>query len=221
MIIVALSDIHGQVGFLTDQSPIVADLSGADVVVISGDITNFGGVSETANVISTLRRYNSNVFAVPGNCDSTETDEYLRSEKINLNCNFVQIESFAFAGVGGSMPCPRKVQDAGEMPDPAVCFEHISKLAPRDMKMVFVCHYPPAGTCVDLRDSGRHAGSEYVRDFIIEHQPILAVTGHVHEAVGVGRLGDTTLVNPGSLAQGNYAVISISDKVDSVELKQL
>jgi Icc-related predicted phosphoesterase len=133
----------------------------------------------------------------------------------------VQMGTLAFAGVGGSMPCPRKVQGEAEMPDLAVCFEHISKLAPRDMKMVFVCHYPPAGTCVDLRDSGGHAGSEYVRDFIIEHQPILAVTGHVHEAVGVGRLGETTLVNPGSLAQGNYAVISISDKVDSVELKQL
>ena len=221
MLIVALSDIHGEVGSLDDQSSIAADLSNADVVIISGDITNFGGAPEAADVISQLRRYNSNVFAVPGNCDSTETDEYLREQKANLHCNLVKIDSLAFAGVGGSLPCPRKVNSQNEMPDMAVCFEHLSQLTLGDMKMVFVCHYPPIGTCVDLRKSGRHGGSEYVRDFIVDFQPFLSITGHVHEALGVGKLGETTLVNPGSLAQGNYAVISVSDKVDSVELKQL
>lgn len=221
MLIVALSDIHGEVGFLNDQSPIASDLNNADIVVISGDITDFGDASEVVNVISHLHKYNSNIFAVPGNCDSLDVDEYLRSKKLNLGCNCVQMGSMVFTGVGGSLPCPKKVQAENEIPDIAVCLEHIHELVPADMKMVFVCHYPPHGTRVDQRRSGQHAGSEDVRNFIMEHQPLLAITGHIHDAAGVDRLGDTTLVNPGSFRQGSYAVISISDKVDSVELKQL
>jgi predicted phosphodiesterase len=40
MIIVALADIHGDVGRLSAASE---DLSSADVVLLVGDLTNFGG----------------------------------------------------------------------------------------------------------------------------------------------------------------------------------
>jgi Icc-related predicted phosphoesterase len=41
-------------------------------------------------------------------------------------------------------------------------------------------------------------GSTAVRTFVTEHQPLLVLSGHVHEARGAARLGRTLIVNPGS-----------------------
>jgi Icc-related predicted phosphoesterase len=41
-------------------------------------------------------------------------------------------------------------------------------------------------------------GSTAVRDAIEQHQPILSLHGHVHEARGFARIGRTLAINPGS-----------------------
>lgn len=41
-------------------------------------------------------------------------------------------------------------------------------------------------------------GSSSVRNAIEKYQPLLVLTGHIHESRGVAKLGRTTVVNPGS-----------------------
>jgi Icc-related predicted phosphoesterase len=41
-------------------------------------------------------------------------------------------------------------------------------------------------------------GSTAVREAILKYQPMLGLHGHIHESSGIKKLGDTTLVNPGS-----------------------
>ncbi|MBW2593655.1 MAG: metallophosphoesterase [Deltaproteobacteria bacterium] len=41
-------------------------------------------------------------------------------------------------------------------------------------------------------------GSSAVRDAIEKYQPLLMLTGHIHESRGVVKIGRTTIVNPGS-----------------------
>jgi uncharacterized protein len=41
-------------------------------------------------------------------------------------------------------------------------------------------------------------GSTAVRDAIEQHQPILSLHGHMHEARGFARIGRTLAINPGS-----------------------
>ncbi len=41
-------------------------------------------------------------------------------------------------------------------------------------------------------------GSSAVRDAIEKYQPLLVLTGHIHESKGVMKIGRTTVVNPGS-----------------------
>ena len=48
MIIIALADIHGSCNFFSDIAP---DLAKADLVVIAGDITNFGDIGEAEKII--------------------------------------------------------------------------------------------------------------------------------------------------------------------------
>jgi Icc-related predicted phosphoesterase len=74
-------------------------------------------------------------------------------------------------------------------------------------------HVPPYGTQLDdaplLDESLRvqqtlgqvkfaPAGSEAVRDFLLEVQPLLGLHGHIHESTGIRRLGRTIAINPGS-----------------------
>jgi Icc-related predicted phosphoesterase len=81
---------------------------------------------------------------------------------------------------------------------------------PSKKPMVLVTHQPAWGTTVDLQASTRHKGSRSVRSFIESHQPLLAVSGHIHEAYGTDQIGSTLLVNPGPFRNGRYATIDIN-----------
>ena len=87
--------------------------------------------------------------------------------------------------------------------------------------MVLVTHQPAWGTDVDLQASTRHVGSRSVRLFIEDYQPILAVSGHIHEAYGTDLIGSTLLVNPGPFRNGRYATIDIDGDTATAKLHWL
>jgi Icc-related predicted phosphoesterase len=60
---------------------------------------------------------------------------------------------------------------------------------------------------------GLHAGSVAVRRFIEERKPLFSVSGHIHEAQGVDRIGDTVVINTGPALAGNYAEIAVDASV--------
>jgi hypothetical protein len=84
---------------------------------------------------------------------------------------------------------------------------------------VFVPHAPPARTSLDRTWSGLHVGSRAVREFIERRAPDLVICGHIHEARGTERLGQTLIVNCGAAGQGCYALADIGEAV-SAELKE-
>jgi Icc-related predicted phosphoesterase len=78
---------------------------------------------------------------------------------------------------------------------------------------IFNLHAPPYGTMLDLApelDANRkpvtvagqvnfvHVGSKAVRDAIEKYQPMIGLHGHIHESSGHDKIGETTVVNPGS-----------------------
>ena len=74
MIILALSDIHDN---LQGLEGISQDLTIADLVLLVGDLTDFGRREAASRVVSKVRKYNDRILAVPGNCDYPEVDAYL------------------------------------------------------------------------------------------------------------------------------------------------
>ncbi len=217
MIIIALADIHGCVDHLDS---IADDVAGADLVLVAGDITNFGDRKQAERIIRALRQYDTPVFVVPGNCDTPAVDKYLREEGINLNCNYVNFAGFNLVGIGGSLPCPRHTPNESSEEDFAVCLGHLKEILESKDKIILVCHHPAGGTVVDFTGSG-HSGSISVRDFIESCQPMLALSGHIHDAAGIDHIGKTTLVNPGPMYRGSYAYIEINEdgQVGTVELR--
>jgi len=217
MIIIALADIHGSLSYL----PKIADeLSKADLVLIAGDITDFGDWAQADRILAEIRRHNPKVLAVPGNCDRPDVNDYLTSEGMNLHDNLVNVDGISFVGLGGSLPChghtPNEMADG----DFTTYLDTLEvQLLPND-GFVLVTHQPAADTAVDISD-GEHIGSRAVRRFIEKNQPILAVSGHTHQPPGTDHIGQTTLITPGPFRNGKYAYIELTDRVESVEPRQV
>ncbi|HNY17265.1 MAG TPA: metallophosphoesterase family protein [Treponemataceae bacterium] len=93
--------------------------------------------------------------------------------------------------------------------------------------LIVIAHNPPKDTKLDMIPNGVHVGSPLIRAFIESKKPLLVVSGHIHESAAIDTIGPTTLVNPGALADGRYAVAEITGgagkpfAVASIELKTL
>lgn len=198
-----ITDLHGRLDHLQETRVAMA---AADLVVVSGDITNFGGRREAEQILDRLSAVNPNILAVAGNCDRRSVEAYLSERGINLHGERRETEGRWFAGLGGSLP--------GPAPTPNTYTEEelrsaLGRLPPAHDAFVLVSHQPPFDTVADKIASNRHVGSRAVREYIESARPILCLTGHIHESVGQGELSSCLVVNPGPFSLGRYAVIEV------------
>lgn len=218
MIIIALTDLHGKIEHLPAISGILQE---ADLVLIAGDITNFGGWDQAERIISSISKYSKRVLAVGGNCDSPSVEDYLNSEGINLHCNYVNINGLSFAGVGGSLPCPGKTLNESPDDDFGIFLSGVAAEITSSDRFVLMTHQPAWGTKVDAVGEDKHCGSVAIREFIEKNSPLLAISGHIHEAPGVDSIGDTVVINPGPFHRGQYGYIEIEDSTVSAEIRSV
>lgn len=218
MQIIHLTDIHGA-GYLIEE--IANTLSNADLVVLSGDITHFGKEKEVKSIIKKIREYNQNILAVAGNCDYPEVQNYLKSEGISIHLEVRSFDTMTFAGISRSLPCPGKTPyeyDESEFGKHLNVLESDHQLS----NYILVCHQPPIHTLNDMVEADCHVGSTEIRKFIEKTNPILCLTGHIHEGIGIDTIGKTKILNPGPFRTGKYAIVSISKNFSvDIELKQI
>lgn len=219
MNIIALSDIHGSVNHL----PALADrLTKADLILIAGDITNFGGEQQAHKVIFALSEYNPNIFAVHGNCDTADVEEYLDIHQMALDCRCVRNNGVTLTGLGGALHYNGATPNESPEDHFARQLDGIKANINGDKPLIFVSHQPAFGTKLDSVGNGRHAGSESIRNFIEDTQPLLAISGHIHDAVGIDRINETTVINPGPFMGGGYATITIKNaQIENAEIHSL
>jgi Icc-related predicted phosphoesterase len=219
MLLIGLTDIHGKPGNIDKLGN---QLKEADVVLISGDITHFGGEKDTIRIIENVKKYNSDIFAVSGNCDYPEVESYLTRAGYGINGTSISFKGILITGLGGSLPCPGRTPN--EYPDSELkqlLAESVSD-RPENSDLILVSHQPPVNTLNDEVSKGIHVGSNAVRSFIEEYQPLICFTGHIHEGVGIDVIGKTKIINPGPLWHGKFAYARISDsnvtKLDIVKV---
>lgn len=215
MIIIGLSDIHGDTAFIDRMGDV---LKRADFVVLAGDITHFSHASQAARVVEAVRKYNANVLAVPGNCDYPDVDQWLNNEDINLHSKSFVTGDIVFAGLGGSIYTPFNTPfEYCDARTGRFLSEAASDL-PEDIPFVLVSHQPPADTSCDRLKDGRHVGSRELRRFIQDRRPLVCFTGHIHESVAADQIGETWVINPGPLWRRRYAFAQINGRRVSVEI---
>ncbi|HLI46458.1 MAG TPA: metallophosphoesterase [Geobacterales bacterium] len=209
--VLAITDIHFN---LNNLRKILDRAKDCDLILVAGDITNFGKDPEAKEVIKLLKNTNKPYFFVPGNCDYAKEFSDDVNEK-NIHGKFTTYENLAIIGLGGSTPTPFNTPfELSEETIKKMLYEVHSKIAEKFEKLILMSHVPPYNTLLDTTKTGIHVGSRSVRQFIEEHNVDLVISGHVHEARSIDRLGKTVLVNPGPALQGNYAIITIGKEID-------
>jgi hypothetical protein len=158
------------------------------------------------------------VLAVAGNCDSADIDRLLIERGVSLHTRGVRIDDIGFFGLS-AMPPWR--DDMYEFPEEeldrflAAGFAQVEGSS----RFIMVPHCPPRNSEVD-RSGGANLGSTAVRSWVDKVKPILVVCGHIHEARGKAKIGNTVVVNCGPAKNGNYAVAEVGNEV-KVELRRV
>jgi uncharacterized protein len=163
-----------------------------------------------------LRGTGVRCFITPGNDDFWEIDEILSSsdvvEFVEGRCVRLSDEhEMITTGYSNITPwdSPRELSED----ELRTRLEGMFAQVQRPDGLVCVFHPPPRDTILDQApeidenfvvqmEGGEPrlvpVGSQAVRDFIAEHQPLLGLHGHVHESKGAQALGRTLVINPGS-----------------------
>ncbi|MGD2029195.1 MAG: metallophosphoesterase [Desulfobacterales bacterium] len=209
---IGFGDIHEDLS-LVDEIP---DLADADGVIISGDITNRGGIPKARELLEVVFRINPNIYAQIGNMDRAEITSYLDEKGWNIHAKGKQLtDGIGIMGVGYSTPTP--FMTPSEVPDAKLAewlnqgYEYVKDLS----KLILVAHDPPFGSKAADLPSGENVGNRSVLEFIQRVQPDICLTGHIHEAESVDFIGKTKVLNPGMICMGGYVLIRL--KGDELE----
>lgn len=233
MNILAISDSHGKEH---DGLYNYLKKNNIDLILISGDITNFGPLDFVGKFLNKLASFGAVVMAIPGNCDPTEVvGEIDKSNGICCHNQVINHGNIVIYGFGGSNPTPfntptefdeetlyNSIKSVMDSDDIKVVKEATDSF-PYGKIPILITHAPPKDTDADKIKDGVHVGSESIRKIIEEYQPRLNLCGHIHEAKAFDMIENTVIANPGMLEHGYGTLIEIDNSnniiANFVELK--
>lgn len=199
----------------------IPDIQKADLVLLNGDLTNYGGRQEVREVLNHTMGLNPNTLAHFGNLDKPEVNDYLEELGINLHGQARMIQNtICIIGIGGSNKTPfltpsefkeDKILSTTESAYlQGLDFVRLAEpLHKRKIPILLLSHTPPFNTKLDRLRSGKHVGSRAIRTVIEKYQPALSVVGHIHEAKGEDTILESHIVNPGMLRDGGWVSIEV------------
>jgi Icc-related predicted phosphoesterase len=218
MRIVSFGDIHMSLRSIERLAP---ELRAADLVILSGDLTNFGGADDAEKVMAATRQHARAVLAVSGNLDQPEVLDFLRAQGVSLHGEARRFGDLGIFGCGGSNLTPFRTPTELSEDELAAVLDRAWALVADAPLVLMVCHTPPARTTTDRIGGGQHVGSPAVRAFIEARQPQVCITGHIHESPGVDRIGRTAVLNAGAFRDGGYVVVTSGPGGLAADLKYL
>ncbi|HEY2663354.1 MAG TPA: metallophosphoesterase, partial [Candidatus Binataceae bacterium] len=152
MKIVSFGDVHMATSNLSRMKEVMKD---TDLIILSGDLTNFGGADDASRVIADARACCPNVLALPGNLDQPEVVDFLEAEGIALHGKGLVINGVAIFGCGGSNVTPFKTPL--ELSERQIYetltrgYDSVAGMRP----LLMVCHAPPFETKCDRLIGGK------------------------------------------------------------------
>lgn len=195
MKIYAVADIHGSQYRMNILLKNVERYS-PDVVVICGDITQFGPGDVAKNF---LNQINVETVAVTGNIDSEDVKKSIDdSNATRIELKKVVKKGIKFVGANGT-----KDSD----------FDFLRKKELVDSDSVVVTHVPPKGM-QDKISIGIKGGNKIFRKIVDDFKPRLVLCGHVHENPGFTKNDDTIVVNCSMGNRGEGALIDINKSIN-------
>lgn len=213
MKILILSDLHAHNDILDKMDDVFAK---SDAVLFAGDFAACFKPETGKEALLQLCKKHDTIFAVLGNCDNEDFLEDLEEQDVCVEKTLVYHEGLAIAGAGGGTFFTGKTEFEREEQDIIDDFNIVKNCVEETgdksiwKNLILICHNPPKGKTVDAVNENLHAGSELFTNYIEENQPLAVICGHIHEGVGMEKIGETLVINPGSLGEaGSYAQMEI------------
>ena len=201
----------------------IPDIGLADLILLNGDLTNYGGIKEVRQVLNHALALNPNILAHFGNLDKPEINTYLEDLDINLHGQSRLIgDCVCIVGIGGSnrtpFLTPSEFSESEILATAEAAYheglEYVALAEPLHKKKIpilFVSHTPPVDTKLDRIHNGKHVGSTAIRTIIEKYQPALSIVGHIHEAKGEDTINNCPIINPGMLQDGGWVSIEVKN----------
>ena len=197
--ILVLADIHSQDITLQSIIDIILDFrTPPSICIIAGDITNFGTIDDLNKTLNIITPNFDETMFVAGNCDPYFKINELETSAKHIESRPYKLNSFTIIGFGGH--------------DPLINQRILRKLNRTEENVCLLTHAPPFGTTADKVSFDRHAGSRELRHIIEKYPNIfLTISGHIHDSPTIDSINGCTIVNPGPITRGNFAIICIEE----------
>ena len=206
-----LSDIHGD---LDNLDKLDSRFNEADALLFGGDFAKFEHEETGKPVLEKLLKKHDSIFSVIGNCDNPDFLSEIEGADVSVEGTLAFHEGIAICGSGGGTKftgtTPFEREEDEILSDYDVVENSSAECADESghwSNLILIMHNPPKDTECDKIPGGVHVGSEKLRAYIEKRAPFLVVTGHIHESAGISKIGNSTIINPGSLAEGKYAMV--------------
>ena len=196
MKILATADIHGAQYRLNILLENIERYS-PDLVVICGDITQFGPGDVAKNFLNQIP---VETLAISGNIDSDDVSKAINESKAtNIEMKKVVKQGISFIGFDGV-----NENQTNQF------FSNNENLL--DETSFLVTHVPPYG----LQDKvflGQHGGSKELKKIVKKNKPRFVLCGHIHEDPGYTKKDNTIVVNCSMGKRGEGALIEINGNI--------
>jgi len=204
MKLLAVADIHGSQYRLNLVLNNIEKYQ-PDLVVICGDITQFGPAEVAINFLNQIP---VTTLAIPGNIDTVDVSSGIsKSNADNIHLCALEKRGLSFIGIGGEITTP--------LDDISIQIDGMKKPLKESItnNTILVTHVPPYET-QDKVFLGKYIGSKDLRALIDTYKPRLVLSGHVHEDPGVTELDSTIVVNCSLGKRTEGALIILNDHIE-------
>jgi len=208
--ILHLSDLHsrGKVN-LQGIARVIAE-NNVKLVVLSGDLTQFGNEVAVEKTLKAFDKLGILVFYVTGNLDAPGAYHFAFPNVKPLEGRREQFQGIQFVGLSGSNITPLNTMYELTEEEIRIKLDHLKNQLDSTIPFILVSHVPPFNSGADTLHNGKAVGSPTLRDFILNEHPLAVCTGHIHEAKIVTRLNSTFVINPGPARHQNAAILQLS-----------
>lgn len=225
-----ITDIHGNVNVLDKLD---SEFNSCDAVLFGGDFADVINHLPGEPVLEKLCSKHDEIYAVLGNHDEPDFIEKLEDAEINAEKTLNYTDGIIILGSGGATEFTHDTPNERAEDDIMTDYNILKESEESEnsegswSNLIIISHNPPKNTKCDAVNDSLHVGSEKLRDLIEKIQPAVVVTGHIHEGTSIDKIGNTTVINSGSLGiQGTYAILEIqkiSGKINVVnaEIKKI
>ncbi len=177
-------------------------------ILFLGDVTDMGTCEDGRKI---LAKFKKETYFIPGNCDPKDISEKNSDIIRDVHGKAFEIDRIRFAAFGGSNPTIFNTPCEYDEDVITTKLEAISSNG-----MILMTHAPSYGI-LDHIPNGMSVGSKAILGIVKKYRPIVALSGHIHEDVGMQTIDGTLFINPGPARDGHAVLLETDGKTASAK----